>query len=355
MNVHETFSTAFGGNPDTDVFVPGRVNLIGEHIDYNGGRVLPYALPQGVSVALRLRDDGFVSVASERFEGASKAALGSPPADGWAKYAHYTVQLARDIGWPVQGADIAITSNLSDGAGLSSSAALCVAVLKALRSVSGQTASDSEIAQLARRVENDYIGMPCGIMDQMAVAVASSGEALFLDTASLDFESIPLPHDVAFCVLHSGVHRELADGRYKMRKEECDQAKVYFGTDDLCHLPLTSLADATDLDPAIGRRVRHCITEHVRVVAAAEALKAGRMNAFGDAMNASHISMRDDFEMSVPAIDALVETATTRGALGARLTGGGFGGCIVAAVERSEVERWTKDVLSEHPSAFLVQ
>ena len=355
MSIHERFLQQFGRAPLSQIFVPGRVNLIGEHIDYNGGQVLPHALRRGVTLALAPRTDQQVVVWSERFVGVSTSALGGAPSDIWARYAFFSVQLAVDEGWTATGANIAIMSDLSDGAGLSSSAALCVATLKAIRDACGVTVTDVEIAKLARRVENDYIGVPCGIMDQMAVSVAASGEALLLDTATLDYEAIPLPEDKAFVALHSGVHRELADGRYKARKEECDIAKEYFGTDNLCQLTLAKLETAENLPLMVKRRVRHCITEHQRTVTAAGALRSGDMGRFGELMVQSHHSMRDDFEISVPAIDQLVETSLASGALGARLTGGGFGGCIVAAVERSKVEVWLRSVLTQHPGAFLVQ
>ena len=355
MSAAEFFRDQFGKAPDHSVFVPGRVNLIGEHIDYNGGRVLPHALHRGVSLALSLRADSTIRVSSDRFDGLSEGRLDQSPSDPWAKYAVYTCQLARDLGWIKGGADLGVVSDLSDGAGLSSSAALCVAVLKALREATKVSVSDVEIAQLARRVENEYIGMPCGIMDQMAVAVARPGQALYLDTASLDFETIPLPEDVAFVVMHSGIHRELADGRYKQRKEECDVAKEYFGTEDLCHLSTSQLDAARGLDETIQRRVRHCISEHIRVVEAARLLKNKEFTRFGAVMRESHISMRDDFEMSMPEIDALVETAMSFGALGARLTGGGFGGCIVAAVPAHVVQIWKDEVLERHPNAFVVE
>ncbi|MEO1658414.1 MAG: galactokinase [Pseudomonadota bacterium] len=355
MTVSAFFQERFGKAPAQTVFVPGRVNLIGEHIDYNGGRVLPYALHRGVHVALSLRDDSDMVVASDRFDGVSRSTLGAEPADHWARYAVYSLQLANNLGWLRGGSELGIVSNLNDGAGLSSSAALCVAVLKAIRSACDIDVSDVEIAVLARRVENDYIGMPCGIMDQMAVAVARAGEALFLDTATLDYEPIALPEDVSFVVLHSGIHRELADGRYKARKEECDIAKAHFGTENLCHLSLGKVEADGTLSPDIIRRVRHCITENERTVKAAALLKARDMGGFGKLMNESHISMRDDFAMSLPAIDQLVETAVSSGALGARLTGGGFGGCIVAAVPSPKAEAWAETVLARHPSAFLVE
>ncbi len=355
MTVESFFENVYRAPPQHTVFVPGRVNLIGEHIDYNGGSVLPHALHRGVHLGLSLRGDDQVVVASDRFEGTSRSTLGEAPQHSWARYAVFTLQLAKDIGWLSTGADIAIVSNLSDGAGLSSSAALCVAVLKTLRSACRTDVTDVDIAKLARRVENDYIGMPCGIMDQMAVAVASEGNALFLDTASLAYEEIALPADISFLVVHSGIHRELADGRYKARKEECDTAKEVLSTEDLCHIREDDIRSVTSLPSAILRRVRHCITEHRRTVQAADLLRSQDIEGFGVLMQESHASMRDDFEMSLPEIDALIETAMENGALGARLTGGGFGGCIVAAVPRADADLWTLKVLERHPQAFLVE
>ena len=351
----EFFRQLFGHSPDLTVFVPGRVNLIGEHIDYNGGCVLPHALHHGVTVSLTPRADKAINVGSNRFEGLSQSTIGNPSALPWARYAQATVQLAYDLGWITGGADVAILSDLHDGAGLSSSAAICVGILKALRQVSATEVTDVDIAQLARRVENEAIGVPCGIMDQMAVAIAQSGEALFLNTATLTYESIRLPQDIRFIVIHSGMHRELAEGHYKARKEECDIAKEAFGTEDLCHLSEEELEAKEGLPGPVRKRVRHCITEHARTVTAAACLRQGDMTAFGRLMRTSHQSMRDDFEMSLPVIDALVETCLREGALGARLTGGGFGGCIVAAVKREQTDLWTARVLSQHPQAFRVE
>ena len=349
------FKERFGARPEVTLFVPGRVNLIGEHIDYNGGRVLPCALGVGITLSLKLRQDDQVTVVYDKFEGAISASLSDDMNQGWARYAFYAVRLAKRLGWVERGADIALVSTLSHGAGLSSSAALCVAVIKALRDVSSMSADDVEIAQLARRIENEDIGVPCGIMDQMAVAVAKPGQALFLDTESLDYDPIPLPTSHRFVVLHSGIHRELADGRYGARKQECDVAKEHFGTNDLCHLTLDDVVGNGALPEPVRRRVRHCITEHHRTVSAATALRDQRMTDFGMLMDESHLSMRDDFEMSVPGIDRLVEEAKVQGAIGARLTGGGFGGCIVACVAADGAEDWERRVLEASPGAFRVQ
>lgn len=354
MSADRAFQTAFGALPVATVFTPGRVNLIGEHIDYNGGRVLPFALQSGVWVAVGPSSTADVTVVSDRFEGTQTAPFDGDMQDGWARYAYYAARLAYREGWIEHGVNIAVSSNLADGAGLSSSSALCVAVLKALKGMSGVAFDDTAIAKLARRVENDDIGMPCGIMDQMAVAIGQPGEAIFLDTASLDYDVIRLPTDYEFIVLHSGVRRELADGRYRARKEECDAAKALLGTDDLCHLDPEVVDQVTGMAAPLRRRVRHCISEHQRTVAAAAALREGRLEDFGRLMDQSHHSMRVDFEMSVPPVDQLVALAKEKGALGARLTGGGFGGCIVACVDRATADDWKEAVLAAAPDAFAV-
>ena len=335
-------------------FTPGRVNLIGEHIDYNGGRVLPTALDLGVTIALSPRADGNINIGSDKFDGIAKRRIDEPAADHWSDYITGAVQLAKTEGFGPKGADIAVTTNLPFGAGISSSAAVTVGVLRALRDLSGAALTDTEIAVLARKVENDYIGMPCGIMDQMAVAIARPGQALSLDTDTLEYELIDLPKAYHMAVIHSGVFRQLNEGRYKIRSEECSQVKAAAGRDDICLLSDAELEALQKLPADIFKRARHCVSEHRRTLAAAEALGAEHMDEFGGLMNASHISMRDDFEISVPPVDALVEDAQNFGALGARLTGGGFGGCIVACVEREKLEPWRDKLLHAHPNAFWV-
>ena len=352
--ISETFKSLFGSTPDISRFTPGRVNLIGEHIDYNGGRVLPTALDLGVTMALSPRSDGQIQIASDKFEDVAKRTLSDPAADHWSDYITGALQLAYKEGFGPKGANIAVTTNLPFGAGISSSAAVTVCTLRAIRDLSNAGLSDTEIAVLARRVENDYIGMPCGIMDQMAVAIARPGQALSLDTESLAYDLIDLPKTHHMAVIHSGVFRQLNEGRYKIRKEECDEVKAAAGRDDICCLSDAELNALTYLPEPFFRRARHCVSEHRRTVAAAKALTDHQMDTFGALMNESHISMRDDFEMSVPAVDALVADAQSFGAVGARLTGGGFGGCIVACVAKDQLDVWRDKLLAAHPNAFWV-
>ena len=190
-------------------------------------------------------------------------------------------------------------------------------------------------------------------MDQMAVALATPGTAMALDTRALTYDLVALPQGYEMVVIHSGLTRKLTDGRYAARKVECDAAKGFFGTEDLCLLDRATV-EAAGLDDVAKRRALHCLTEHARVLDAVQAIRAGDMRAFGSLMNASHISMRDWFEMSLPEIDALVESAVDLGALGARLTGGGFGGCIVACLKLGEREEWLNALLARHPGARFI-
>ncbi len=337
------------------VSVPGRVNLIGEHTDYNGGMVLPAALNIGIKVSLSSRSDSIVAVTSNDYDAPSIRNLTDDAVDEWADAAVGAVREANVIGLLTGGANVDIESTMPAGSGLSSSAALIVAILKAAREASDVPFDDVEIAIAARRVENSYIGVPCGIMDQMAVSLATPGTAMALDTKLLNWEIVALPKGFEMVVLHSGMTRKLSDGRYAERKVECDVAKAYFATQDLCLLDDADVKAAeTDLEPAVAKRVAHVVSEHQRVKAATDALRQGDMKHFGKLMAHSHVSMRDQFEMSLPEIDALVETAISCGALGARLTGGGFGGCIVACVEADKSDKWLEAVLAKHSQASFI-
>jgi galactokinase len=352
--IETLFRETFGTSAPVTNFTPGRVNLIGEHTDYNGGWVLPTALTLGVSLAIAPRSDGRIRIRSDKFEGLAERRMDDHAADHWSDYIVGALQLARAEGFGPNGADVAVMTTLPFGAGISSSAAVTVGILRCARDLTDQDRSNTEIAVLARKIENDFIGMPCGIMDQMAVAISSPGQALSLDTKSLNYALIDLPKTHHMAVIHSGVFRQLNEGRYKIRKEECDAVKAALGHDDLCLTSDAELASLSTLAPAMIRRARHCQSEHRRTVLATDALQAKRMTEFGQLMNDSHASMRDDFEITVPAVDALVADAQRLGATGARMTGGGFGGCIVACVEQDRLPDWRGRLLCAHPAAFWV-
>jgi len=354
MQISSTFEDKFGYLPEKSGFTSGRVNLIGEHIDYNGGYVLPFALDLGISASLKPRKDNLVRVYSDKFEVMAECSLDDDANDDWSDYALGSIIYANKAGFLSGGADIAVSTNLPFGAGLSSSAALTVGLLKLARDCAGADMSNTDISILARRMENEFIGMPCGIMDQMAVSIASSGQALALDTKTLKFELIDLPKDYHMAVIHSGQYRRLAEGHYKIRKEECDAVKDKLGHDDICLMTEDEFKGLSGLDDNLIRRARHCYTEHQRVKESIDAIVFGNIEELGRLMNESHVSMRDDFAMSLPSIDVLVEDAIVLGAQGARLTGGGFGGCIVACVHRDILPEWTERLLAKHPAAFTV-
>ncbi len=332
---------------------PGRVNLIGEHTDYNGGMVLPAALSIGLEVTLAPRNDSAVAVSSNAFHDPAIRDLDDDAVGEWADPVVGALREANALGLLSGGATLDVQSTIPAGSGLSSSAALIVAILKAARKGAGTGPDDSELAVAARRVENLYMGVPCGIMDQMAVALAAPGTAMALDTKTLSYDLIALPQVFEIVVVHSGLTRKLTDGRYAARKEECDAAKRHFATEDLCLLD-SSEVEAADLDDIPKRRALHCVSEHQRVRYAVAALSAGDMQSFGALMNESHASMRDLFEISLPEIDALVESAVELGALGARLTGGGFGGCIVACIKKGAREEWLEKLSERHPTTRFI-
>nr|WP_298897645.1 galactokinase [uncultured Altererythrobacter sp.] len=334
------------------VRVPGRVNLIGEHTDYNGGMVLPAALSVGLELTLSPRADEHVMARSNGYKDVQRS-LYDAANNNWSDPVVGALREAGSMDLIAHGADVSIASTIPAGSGLSSSAALIVAVLKAAREAGKGEQSNKELAIAARRVENEYMGVPCGIMDQMAVALATSGTAMALDTNTLEYELLALPKTHKIAVIHSGVFRKLTEGRYAQRKQECDEAKAFFGTEDLCLLDPEEVTQSSFAETP-RKRALHCATEHRRVLAAIEALKANDIASLGQAMNESHVSMRDNFEMSLPTIDALVSDAQKFGATGARLTGGGFGGCIVACVECAVFDDWLAKLLAVHPKAKLI-
>ena len=348
-----SFDNLFARPPAATSFTPGRVNLIGEHIDYNGGLVLPTALNIGVTVALGPNRGTRDRIASAQFDGFIEQSINAARDGSWADYAAGAAQKARSEGLLEGGADILVDSAIPHGAGVSSSAALMVGVLKAAASASGRDADARTIALYAQAAERDYVGVPCGVMDQMAVAIAKPGEALALDTKSLDYELIPIRGDWRFAVIHTGIDRALNDGRYGARRRECERAAEALGLEHLCGAPAGTLAQSDVLPAPLAQRARHAVSEHRRTVAAVAALKAGDKETFGRLMTESHASLRDDFEVSTPTVDQIVDFALAAGApgarvYGARMTGGGFGGCIVALTD--DPDGWFNRVKARAPA-----
>lgn len=330
----QDFDALFGHPPQVRADAPGRVNLIGEHTDYNGGCVLPMAIPQRTWVELRRRDDRQVRAYSENVGGDGALAQFSLGAEartgGWLDYvAGVTAMLAR-AGHALGGFDLRVRSTVPLGSGLSSSAALEVALLRGLRELFALKLDDVELALLGQRVECDFVGAPVGVMDQMASSLADASTALFLDTRTLRYERVPLPEGAELGVINSGVTHSHAGGDYRLRRAECERAAQLLGVQLLCELPLDALRRAEALEPPLGQRARHVLTENARVYAAVDALRGGDLERVGRLFRESHQSMRDDYAVSVPEIDLLVELADTEPEVfGARLTGGGFGGSIV--------------------------
>jgi galactokinase len=334
---------------------PGRVNLIGEHTDYNGGFVLPAAIPQRTRVELRPRDDDRVFARSENVEGGAapeEYVLGlETPGRGWLDYIQGLTRILRDAGYVVRGFDIDISSDVPVGSGLSSSAALEIALLRAAREAFSLAFDDVEMAILGRRAENEFVGAPVGIMDQMACTFADEHHALFLDTRTLQYERVALPEPLELVVIDSGVAHHHAAGDYRTRRAECEEAATRLGVRELRDCGMHDLVRIALLPEPLSRRARHVVTENARVLATVDALHRADLRGVGLLFNESHASMRDDFEVSIPEIDALVTIARRReGVYGARLTGGGFGGSIIAAV-RAGAGREVADLIAAEYAA----
>ena len=332
-----TFAELYGAPPGVRSEAPGRVNLIGEHTDYNDGFVLPAALPLRTTVELLLRPDDQVRVWSTEFDRQRPVAFRlnvDATAGDWADYVRGMVHVLAGRG-VTRGFDARIASRVPVGGGLSSSAALLIALGRAMREAFGLAIDDLELAVLARKAETDFVGAPVGIMDQMACSLADTTGALFIDTRTLEYTRVPLPPEAALLVIDSGVRHSHASGEYRTRRDECRRAAAALGVPSLRDVGPRELAAIDGLPEPLNRRARHVVTENARVHATVAALRAGDLREAGRLFLASHASMRDDFEVSIRAIDALVESATRApGVFGARLTGGGFGGSIVALAER---------------------
>ncbi|MGN6331652.1 MAG: galactokinase [Motilibacteraceae bacterium] len=340
------FKTAFGTDPEGTWCAPGRVNLIGEHTDYNDGFVLPLALPQRVTVAARRREDGVLRLRSLQEDGEVEVAPGDGPGDvaGWAAYVAGVAWALREKGVDVPGADLVVDGEVPLGAGLSSSAALECAVGLALLDLAGAALSPTELALAAQHAENDYVGTPCGVMDQMASVHGQRGHVLFLDTRSLEVEPVPFDLErrgLALLVVDTRAPHRLVDGEYAERRATCHAAAKALGVPALRDVALSDLPSELDrLDSDVARRrVRHVVTEDARVLEVVDHLRRGEdPRVVGPLLTASHASLRDDYEVTVPELDTAVDAALAAGAHGARMTGGGFGGSVIALVEAADVD-----------------
>jgi len=341
--VTASFAARFGHGPDLVVRAPGRVNLIGEHTDYNDGFVLPCAIGPATMVAVSKRHDNNVEVVAADFGDVGDQFSLEPPLEGnieqpWADYVRGMMLALQNAGYALSGAKIAIAGNLLKGAGLSSSASLAVALGKAMSALTGIDIDNTRLAQIAQRAECDFVGTKCGIMDPLISAQSKAGHALLIDCRSLGLTDVPVPDDVAIMIVHSGVTRGLVDGHYNARRRQCEAAAAAMGVPALRDADLDMLA-AASLDAVTKMRARHVITENQRTLDAADALAKSDLATLGMLMAQSHRSMRDDFEITVPPVDALVvmlqKAIGTQG--GARMTGGGFGGACVAVMPSAMV------------------
>ena len=333
---HERFSSS--GNAPQVYFAPGRVNLIGEHTDYNDGYVLPIALGQGTTVAAAARDDRRVRVFSGNTGEQAELDLDAPARRRTGRWTDYVEGVARSLeadGQRLRGADMVLHGDLPLGAGLSSSAALEVATGLALSDLSGRKPDPIGLARACQRAEHEYVGTRCGLMDQLVSVLGREGAAIFIDCRTAEASAIPVKLGGAeFLVCDTNVKHALASSAYNARRESCEAAAKLLGVRALRDVDLSRLIEAR-LPDELARRARHVVSENARVREAVRALEAGRLDELGELMARSHASLRDDYEVSCPELDELVEAALAHpGVYGARMTGGGFGGAMIALVER---------------------
>jgi galactokinase len=339
-------------------FAPGRVNLIGEHIDYNGGLVMPAAVTLGIEAACRLRSDHLVRLHSSDDPLAVEIDLDRPikpdPARGWGNYPAGVLSELRLQGADLRGTDVLFTTTLPQGAGLSSSAAMEVLTAFSFLALAKAPTDDLKaIARLCQKVENQFVGVNCGIMDQFAVALGREACALLLDCESQDYSYVPVTLGAyALVIMNTSRERRLTDSKYNERRAECDAVLQLLGTDapqdGLVHAQWRDVL-AHVADPVLQRRVRHVISEQARVEQASRVLAAGDLVTFGKLLTESHTSLRDDYEVTGPYLDAIVGAALLApGCLGARMTGAGFGGCAIALVEQERIPDFAASVQSAY-------
>ena len=350
----EAFRRLTGHAPDGVWAAPGRVNLIGEHTDYNDGYVLPFAIALSVRVAARRRGDRAVRVWSHQEGGLVTADLDevAPGAVvGWSAYVLGALALlAAEAGTSTCGLDVLVDGDLPRGAGLSSSAALTCAALLAARDLWDVDLGGMDLVRLAQRAETEFAGVPVGVMDQIACLLGADGRALLVDTRELSVQPVPLEPAAAglrLLVVDTGVARQLVTGAYAERRQACERAARALGVPALRDVTVQQLStDGGRLDEVLLRRARHVVTDNARTIAAAELLRDGRLAEVGPLLAASHASLRDDFEVSCPAADAVVEAARQGGALGARITGAGFGGCVLVLCPATAVDEVGRSVVT---------
>lgn len=359
MSEANHFSTCFQGAPSVRVVAPGRINLIGEHVDYLGGCVMPIAIDRHLTVEAGLSSDdtfrifpvGFGLAAPVEFR-IEDCNAGSDPGHSWLNYVFGVISGYRAAGVQVPSFHAAISSNLPTGAGLSSSAALETAVALVIEALTGVEQDVVDRALICQKAEHDFAGVPCGIMDQLAVGAGKAEHALLLDCSDLSYSNLPIPDGIAVLTADTGVKHALGDGEYRKRREECEAALATLKAGSFRGLSINEVESAEGaLGDLLFRRARHAVTEMARVDQFASALKRGDVAPLGRLMRESHESLRNDFEVSCDELDGLVEAAyefgTDRGLIGSRMTGGGFGGSTVSLVAAESA-----DSLKEHLEKF---
>ncbi|MEZ9158855.1 galactokinase [Vibrio lentus] len=359
QNVKTSFEQVLGYRATHIVQAPGRVNLIGEHTDYNDGFVLPCAINYQTVVAAAKRDDNIVRVVSVDYDNAVDEfditqEITFQQDKMWANYIRGVVKCLMGRGFEFQGADISVTGNVPQGAGLSSSAALEVVIGQTFKVLYNLEISQAEVALNGQQAENEFVGCNCGIMDQMISAEGRANHAMLLDCRSLETQAVSMPEDMAVVIINSNKKRGLVDSEYNTRREQCEEAARIFGVPALRDVTIEQFnAKVSELDEMVAKRARHVITENDRTVEAAQALRTHDMKRMGELMAESHASMRDDFEITVKEVDTLVDMVKDvigdQG--GVRMTGGGFGGCIVALVPPALVDEIKTTVEQKYQAA----
>lgn len=364
MTLLQQFEERFGSTPVGVWAAPGRVNVIGEHTDYNDGFVLPFAIDRTTQVAAALREDSTIRVSSTFSPDAEVLAtnlegLAAGDVEGWAAYPVGVLWALQEAGHPVRGMDLLIDSQVPVGAGLSSSAAIECAVAVAANELFELGLTGSDLARIGQRAENEMVGAPTGLMDQSASLLGRHGHAVFLDCRSQHAELVALPlqqEGLALLVIDTRVSHSHATGGYAARRRSCDVGADVMGVPALRDLTEADLPEASGLlDEETFRRVRHVVTENARVQRTVELLSAEGPRAIAPLLDASHLSMRDDFEISCPELDLAVESSRVAGALGARMTGGGFGGSAIALTEVEDIGRVTSAVTEAFASAGFIE
>ncbi len=360
------FEERFDAQPKFLARAPGRVNLIGDHTDYNGGFVLPIAIDRSVWIALRPRNDRRVVVYSVEFDERAgfdldaemSSALTGGERKGWIEYVHGVAWSLRDAGYPLgRGWDGVAAGDVPVGAGLSSSGALELATARAFAGLGGLAWEPIAMARLAQRAETEWVGVDSGIMDQLISAAGRAGHALLIDSRSLQTRAVRLPTEVSVVVLDTATRRREMDARLNERRGQCAAAAAFFGVPALRDVDMTMLsARGGELDSLVRKRARHVVTENERVLAAATALEGGDVERVGRLMDESHASLRDDFEVSRPELDTIVRLARAQdGCYGARMTGVGFGGSAVALVASDAAHDFVREVTRRYAAEVGLQ